>query len=265
MKEKNNSSITTTFPFPLPLPLIIQIRISCWQGLFKGCLLVTTDTKLCPEGKITMRQSMRKTNGSLRFHESNTLEGIIIREEEGLSTTTAVRTTVPMCITNFYYSPQMNGECKSKSYVTRQILMLLHGLGLKKDFILQRFSQYGESLAAAIDNRGDAIRLINRYKYGDSGRKKAMAGSLLDYDEDYDEDEDESDKDDTDINNTTTTTTSGTATTTSGTATTTSGTATTTTDNNQDNSSRKQRSVAEKHAEEADGFICAGHSLKDPR
>eukprot|EP01032_Pedospumella_encystans_P020153 gene20153-22902_t len=45
------------------LPNTIQIRLSCKKGLFKGCLTVTTDVRLCPENCVVMRQSMLKVGG----------------------------------------------------------------------------------------------------------------------------------------------------------------------------------------------------------
>ena len=48
----------------LGLPLIVQIRLAAKKGLFKGCLIVTNDTSLCPAGKIVVRSSMKKASGA---------------------------------------------------------------------------------------------------------------------------------------------------------------------------------------------------------
>jgi hypothetical protein len=49
----------------IQLPAILQIRLRCSQGLFKGCLVVTTDCSLCPVDSVVMRRSMLKAPGSV--------------------------------------------------------------------------------------------------------------------------------------------------------------------------------------------------------
>lgn len=46
-----------------PLPSVIQVRLVLKSGLFKGCLIVTDDPDICPEGKIILRESMKKAPG----------------------------------------------------------------------------------------------------------------------------------------------------------------------------------------------------------
>ena len=48
----------------LPSPSILQVRIRCPKGLFKGCLLVTQDTSLCPHQSVLLRKSMLKVSVS---------------------------------------------------------------------------------------------------------------------------------------------------------------------------------------------------------
>lgn len=44
----------------MPTPAIIQVRCTCSQGLFKGCLLVIHDPQICPPNTIIFRTSMQK-------------------------------------------------------------------------------------------------------------------------------------------------------------------------------------------------------------
>jgi len=43
-----------------PLPAIIQMRLISPVGLFKGCLLVTSNESLCKPGCVVLRESMQK-------------------------------------------------------------------------------------------------------------------------------------------------------------------------------------------------------------
>jgi hypothetical protein len=71
--QKVSSATVLTGAFAeSPLPNTIQVRLSCKQGLFKGCLLVTTDDALCPTGCVVMRQSMLKVPGPTHI-QPNTL------------------------------------------------------------------------------------------------------------------------------------------------------------------------------------------------
>jgi RNA dependent RNA polymerase len=57
------------------LPLVVQIRLSAKKGLFKGCLIVTSDLSLCPAGKVVVRSSMRKAAGA---HHIQAHDGCIL-------------------------------------------------------------------------------------------------------------------------------------------------------------------------------------------
>lgn len=50
----------------MPTPAIIQVRCASRLGLFKGCLLVTADTNLCPADSVVFRESMKKTEPNNR-------------------------------------------------------------------------------------------------------------------------------------------------------------------------------------------------------
>jgi uncharacterized membrane protein YbaN (DUF454 family) len=52
------------------LPNTIQMRLSCKQGLFKGCLTVTRDESLCKKDCIVLRKSMCKERGSFKISDA---------------------------------------------------------------------------------------------------------------------------------------------------------------------------------------------------
>jgi len=52
------------------LPNTIQMRLSCKQGLFKGCLTVTRDESLCKKNCIVLRKSMCKERGSFKISDA---------------------------------------------------------------------------------------------------------------------------------------------------------------------------------------------------
>lgn len=52
------------------LPNTIQMRLSCKQGLFKGCLTVTQDESLCKKDCIVLRKSMCKERGSFKISDA---------------------------------------------------------------------------------------------------------------------------------------------------------------------------------------------------
>ena len=127
------------------LPLVVQIRLSAKKGLFKGCLIVTSDNSICPEGKIMVRESMKKAGGALHIQDDTLC-------------TLAVNNT-------FEHSLRLNSEFNCTSYyasLSRHLCLYLVHLGVPPERLIALMEQEKARVGSPIVDRLGARNLIKR-------------------------------------------------------------------------------------------------------
>lgn len=151
-----------------PLPSIIQVRCVSRKGLFKGCLIVTADTKLCPAGNVIFRESMRKSEGS-PVHVATSMEliqdletiPISVGDEWILETK---QKAILGVVDTFEHPALLTKDSQRemsdfKARLNRSLCLLLAYLGVKRDNLLAMMQGEIDQLSSDGNTTEDAFRL----------------------------------------------------------------------------------------------------------
>ena len=162
----------------LGLPLVVQIRLAAKKGLFKGCLIVTSDTTLCPEGKIVVRPSMKKASGAKHIRHNTPC-------------TLAVNNT-------FEHAHRVKFDLPFRDYhafLSRQLCLYLVHLGVPESRFVALMQEELERVINAIRDKAAAKSLILRSL---EKSEHVMQQNDFSSDEGDDHSDDDWDKDDGD-------------------------------------------------------------------
>jgi hypothetical protein len=150
-----------------PLPSMIQVRCVSKKGLFKGCLMVTADCKLCPPGTVIFRESMKKAEGSPVYATTSGLiqgfENISVgRGDEWLVET---KTKTMLGVVDSFEHPALLGKDSQremsdfKARLNRSLCLLLSYLGVKRENLLAMMQGEIDQLGSDGNTTQDAFNL----------------------------------------------------------------------------------------------------------
>lgn len=128
---------------------MVQIRLCCLKGLFKGCLLATSDTSLCPSNCIVLRQSMKKANS--------------VGDNSNINVHTT-STVYSLDVVNTFESVGSHIEDGSNSQVhlNAELCLLLQGLGVPDLIFINAMEDELSRIRTVLTDRQAAYNLVKR-------------------------------------------------------------------------------------------------------
>ena len=159
----------------------------CSQGLFKGCLLVTSDTSLCPTDCIVMRRSMRKAAGPC-YSPHSSMQG----EDSDLCDK-----IVSLDIVNTFEQTDVNSHKISGencfAYLNKFSCFFLQQRGVPAELFLAKLEDELQRVLHMVSARDVALEMVRRALFrgiaaevdvteeeGEGGGEEAVYGSEVD-------------------------------------------------------------------------------------
>ncbi len=150
-----------------PLPSIIQVRCVSRKGLFKGCLLVTADSKLCTPGTVIFRESMKKSNKSPVYSSEIGLIYDYNIATVGSGDEWILRTkqkSVLGVVDTFEHPALLRNDSQRemsdfRARLNRSLCLLLSYLGVKRENLLAMMQGEIDQLSSEGNTTEDAFRL----------------------------------------------------------------------------------------------------------
>ena len=167
------------------LPNTIQIRLSCKKGLFKGCLIVSSDPSLCPIGCVVLRSSMLKVPGAAHIKKHTPCPLFVNNtfERAELFPASAYRNN-PGTVVAGHSSPNP----WSANLSVDMVLLLCH-LGLPAQFVIDLAQREIADIESITTNRGTALDLVHRILR--RGDRKEQSGDQEDGDCEVEQEQEE--------------------------------------------------------------------------
>jgi hypothetical protein len=131
----------------------------CSHGLFKGCLLVTSDTSLCNTDCIVMRPSMKKADGPLyRPHSSD--------EASAVDETDWFDAVATLDIVNTFEQPDVNG-CKIAGencyvHLNKFSCFFLHQRGVPGELFIAKLEDELKRVLNMVTSREVALAMVKK-------------------------------------------------------------------------------------------------------
>jgi hypothetical protein len=159
----------------MPVAVMLQIRCVCAQGLFKGCLLVTSDENLCPAGCVVFRPSMQKSDSSPSYSNSSTRKPLfgIVRSFESPS---------------LLKSPKKQDKSDYSVRLNQQTCLLLHYLKIPYEYFEDLMKKELLTLMNCLRTTEDAKKLVKQVLKSTNQQATSSDGGIVVDEEEFFED-----------------------------------------------------------------------------